>query len=310
MRLILTNNINEVKALMAEGYCPVECSFGGQSVVDELIMDHHGPLSGMESVALRAYRDHYGARTMDPRFVTTGSADADCCFAVAALAGRIPHPVNADTKNIEDYTFLAETIAKADVCPIGLNLAEMRGGAVLLLWNTLTTSTRDTLGFYTGVGLWINLLNTYSRRLHPLLDAARISEQEQRNAALNDMQDRGVWVPNNYDCGVQVILGSRVFGFNEWYNRILDVDPNISFGWQYPVIMAWTEKDQNVTVGCPNESVAEELFGPGGLNNVYSELQPSGWGGRPSVGGSPRGVKLTQEQVMAAAKQVADLIQL
>ena len=32
----------EAEKFMCQGYCPVECSYGGVSIVDNLDMDHHG----------------------------------------------------------------------------------------------------------------------------------------------------------------------------------------------------------------------------------------------------------------------------
>ena len=85
------------------GFCPVECSYGGVSVVDDLNMDHHGvtvdgrDLSELESVAIRAYRDCYGKRFNDPRFVIS-HIDADCTFAIASLAGYVPSIANKNNK--------------------------------------------------------------------------------------------------------------------------------------------------------------------------------------------------------------------
>jgi len=87
-----TSAPDEGARLVAAGFEPVECSFADQSVVGPLEMDHHGHLSHLEGVATRAYRDHFGARREDPRFVVTGTADADATFAIAALAGLLPHP--------------------------------------------------------------------------------------------------------------------------------------------------------------------------------------------------------------------------
>ena len=93
----------EAEKFMCQGYCPVECSYGGVSIVDNLDMDHHGvtadgrDLSKLESVAIRAYRDCYGKRYQDPRFVIS-HIDADCTFAIASLAGYIPSAANKNNK--------------------------------------------------------------------------------------------------------------------------------------------------------------------------------------------------------------------
>jgi len=306
--MVLTNNRNEILDLVDTGFCPIECSIDGQSLVDELEMDHHCQLSHLESVAVRAYRDHFGARANDPRFVICGAADADACFAAAALAGLLPHPARQVAETLplpiqnmlrHDWTDLAETIGRVDVSPIGLNIPLLPGGQLLLTWNALTSNSRDSLGFQLGVGLWRNLLEGNPKQLDPFLQAAGTAEAQRIQASLADLEERGSVIDN-----VLVIKASRVFGFPEWYGRLEEASADSAAGWKYPVVMAWAERGSNVTMGCPNQAVAEEIFGSGGLKNVFSDLQPSGWGGRESVGGSPRGAELTWEQVQQAAAVV------
>jgi hypothetical protein len=314
LTLILSNDAAEIKALVAEGFCPIECSIGGESIVDDLMMDHHGKLSHLEPVSIRAYRDHFGTRAADPRFVTTGAADADACFTAAALAGMLPHPSRVVADNVPppvkaaitcDLTTLADTVARIDVSPIGLDIASLPGGDMLITWNVMTQGATDTLGFYQGVAMWRTITEKANpASLKPFLDAGKASELARRQAALDDLERCGQVIDE-----MLVLNGSRVFGFSEWYGRN-EVEAFESVeGWKHPIVIALTERDNNVTIGCPNTQVAESLFGAGGLKNVFAKLQPEGWGGREAVGGSPRGSKLSFEQVEMAAKVVASLIQ-
>lgn len=308
----IVNNLPQAQKLVSEGFCPVECSIGGVSVVDGLMLDHHGEHSHREPVAIRAYRDLYGKRADDPRFIVAGNADADASFAIAALAGIIPHPQRfvapgtppaiaaSNTQNLID---LATTISRVDVSPIGLDITSMPFGNMLLAWNAMTAMKRDDLGAMAAVGMWRNLLDANPAQLAPYLSAAVEAESNRRNLSLDDLA-----LAESVD-RVLVIRGSRVFGFPEWYGRIEDLPFESISGWKNPIVMAWTESGANVTMGCPNEAVAEELFGPGGLKNVFLKLQPAGWGGREAVGGSPRGERLTWEQVIEAAHIVDSLIQ-
>jgi len=311
IRLVLSNNAEEICGLVSQGFCPVECSIGGESIVDSLNMDHHGANSALEAVGLRAYRDLYGVRAEDPRFVVTGVADADATFAVVALAGLIPHPSRKVAETLppaikasltRDLTELAITISRVDVSPIGLDIPAMPGGDVLLTWNAMSTNARDTLGFEMGVGLWRSLLEGNPNQLGPFFVAAKTAEVNRVQASMVDLNERGVMIN-----GVLVIKESRVFGFPEWYGRIETELFESASGWSNPVVLAWLERGHNVTMGCPNDSVAEVLFGKGGLKNVFSQLEPTGWGGRESVGGSPRGVEITWEQVETVAKKIAEL---
>lgn len=311
MELIISNDINKIRNLVAQGFCPVECSIGGESIMDELEMDHHGDESHRESVAVRAYRDHYGARAKDPRFVGTGVADADMTFAVASLAGLLPHPNREVPAHLpppvkksltRDLSDLAQTVARVDVSPIGLDIPSLPDGALLLTWNAMTANARTDLGFAAGVQLWANLTEGNPAQLNPFFGAAKQAEENRRQASLTDLEERGIVVD-----GVLVIKESRTFGFPEWYGRNEEVAFDSVEGWKNPVVLAWLERGANVTIGCPNDSVATAIFGEGGLKNVFSKLDPEGWGGRESVGGSPRGVELTWEQVEEAAKVVASL---
>ncbi|MEI6288553.1 MAG: hypothetical protein WCP18_03165, partial [bacterium] len=116
---------SEAVAALEQGFEPIECSFGSEgSVVGSITMNHHGDHSGLEGVALRAYRDHFGARKSDPRFVVTGAADADACFCIASLAGLLPHksreaelataPPPVKASGTRDLTKLAELVNLVD----------------------------------------------------------------------------------------------------------------------------------------------------------------------------------------------------
>ncbi|MBU1166984.1 hypothetical protein KKC60_01075 [Patescibacteria group bacterium] len=312
VKLVLSNDPAQIRQLVSKGYCPVECSIDGASIVDALLMDHHGEYSHLESVAVRAYRDHYGARAENPRFVGTGVADADMTFAVAALAGLIPHPNRKVADKLpppvkvsmtKDLSDLAETIGRVDVSPIGLDIPSMSGGDILMTWNAMTSNGRTDLGFAAGVQLWANLTEGNPRQLAPYFSAAKVAEGERRQASLEDLERCGVEVE-----GVLLLQGSRTFGFPEWYGRDEAASAETVEGWEHSVVLAHLEKGENVTIGCPNDTVAEILFGEGGLKNVFPHLEPAGWGGRESVGGSPRGEKLTPEEAEAAVRKVASLI--
>ena len=75
-----------------------------------------------------------------------------------------------------------------------------------------------------------------------------------------------------------LVVQSVVWGFDLWYRAA-------------PIVVSYASRLQKVTVGCPDVPTAERLFGPGGLNHVWKVLG-RGWGGRESIGGSPRGVSL------------------
>lgn len=314
LEIILRKNISSVEQAVAEGYCPVECSFGDKSVVDELEMDHHGVKSHLESVAIRAYRDNFGVRANDPRFVVN-HIDADCIFAIAALAGLLPHPESAYAASLpafkqktwkQDLLPLAETIATLDTDPIGRDVIAMPFGSTLITWNAMFGfNVDDELGALAAIQGW-RQLTTASVAVKPYLDAAAASEKARCEAALADLNERGERIGN-----VTTIKGSRVFGFSEWYQRNLAGSATEENGWDNPIVIALASGLDNLTFGCPNQDVAEAMFGEGGLKNVFSKLNElyalepgNGFGGREAVGGSPRGMKMSEEDLQKAASVV------
>lgn len=318
LEIIVRKNISEVELAVAQGYCPVECSFGDRSIVDDLEMDHHGEKSHLESVAIRAYRDHFGKRAENPRFVLN-HVDADCIFAVAALAGLLPHPESQYAASLPTFKQkvwkqnllpLAETIAILDTDPIGRDIIAMPFGSHLITWNAMFGfNVDDELGAVAAVQGW-RQLTTASVAVKPYLDAAEASEKARCEAALADLTERGEKIGD-----VVIIKESRVFGFSEWYQRNLAGAANEVAGWDNPVVIALASGLQSLTFGCPNQDVAEAIFGQGGLKNVFTRLNElyalepgNGFGGRESVGGSPRGMKMTEEDLRKAADIVNEII--
>jgi hypothetical protein len=277
------------------GFCPVECSFGAESVVDDLQMDHHGGLGHLEGVAVRAYRDHYGARRQDPRFVVTGAADADATFAIAALAGLLPHPSlarepfgassGAAKTLTQDLLPLATLINQADLSPANLGLEARSEGRLLLLFKQLASGWQDAVAFYAGVDRWRLLCGP-----HPpaaLLNA--VTEEEQRR--VHQARAAAIEVLNDAVAFVE----SPVWGYDVWYAEVR------------PIIVAYVAAQGSAAIGCRDRAAAERHFGAGGLRNIFGELQPPGWGGRETIGGSPRGMQLSREQARAVARHVAEL---
>jgi len=286
----------EAIALQKEGYEPIECCFGDQSVVGPLVMDHHGKHSHLLGVAVRSYQTHYGNCRESPRFVTCGGADEDACFAIAALAGELPHPrrilefANASAEVRSTMTRyllpLAELINQADTEPIGLNLADTEDGQLILLWHQMCSSHHDAAAFYSGVDRWRLLTEQPPNAL-----LAAVKKQEELRVQLAN-QASAERISTIVTC---VWAVTDDFGFDVWYSR---------YG---PCILA-RKPSGRVSIGVRDKKTAEQLFRPGGLQNVYHCLAPSGWGGREAIGGSPRGAALTREQTLAAGLTVASKV--
>jgi hypothetical protein len=276
VEIVHVASVAQARELAALGYCPIECSFGTESVVDGFAMDHHGSFSHLESVAVRACRDHLGVRKSDPRFVVTGAADADATLAIATLAGLLPtHP-----SRIAELLQLAALVHQADVSPIGLRLEETDLGIQLLLWKRLASGVQDATAFHAGVDRWRMLLS--GRPPKSLLTAVQLEERDRvASARAAKVELHGSHVG---------FVESEVWGFDVWYAEVR------------PVIIAYVAASQRATIGCRDLETAKRLFGPAGLMSIYPQLAPAGWGGRETVGGSPRDARLTRDNAVSAAR--------
>lgn len=289
----------EAERLRAAGFCPVECAFGERSIVDELELDHHGQLSALEPVSVRAWRDLHGRRRHDPRFVTAGAVDADAGFAMAALAGLVPAPGDEAAQRAEA---IVEVIGIIDVDPIGRDLLHHPGFGFLRLWSLLHRDGPQG-GGAAAVHGWSALCRRDQAVLQPLLDAALAGERRRLTLAVEQRQTCRVEV-EGLDPRVLVLDGATVWGFDVWYARDESRPAARPEAWETPVVFSRNAAG-TVTVGAPNVAVAERLLGPGGLRSVLPALVPPGWGGREAIGGSPRGVPLDLEQVVGAARELA-----
>ena len=299
---MIGNTIDEIDKLVCKGFTPVECSVGGESVVDDLELDHHGNYSHLQGVAIAAYEHFFGARAEQPFFVTCAPADADACFATAALMGLLP------SRKENDLYELASTINKIDCDPIGANPLDLPHGDLVRAWNVLASGFNSTAaGYAAGTYLWAQLVT--ARNLSSLLAGVKGAEAARRHGAEQDLEN---CKPVRYgDPTVLCLYETEAWGFDVWYGRRSKAgSPEELSGWQHPVVLALAKQRQEITIGCPNVAVAEALFRPGGLKNVFAKLEPAGWGGREAIGGSPRGKPMTKDQLHSAGVKVAALIEL
>lgn len=287
---------------MSKRYIPIECSFGGESVVDALMMDHHGPYSHLESVAIRAYRDHFGAARENPKFVVTGFPDEDATFAIAALAGILPHPSNADRfpdappslrkLSRQNYQHVAELISAADTNPDeALGLVDSHFGRMVLAWRMETHPTcRDILQWYGGVNRWRDLLTTQEDEF---IDAAGEAQEARLQHVLGAPAERFDEV---------AVVDFSTFGPNSsYYRRWLD---------EIPVLVAHLGGPYGTgpcSFAARNLATAEKLFGKDGLRAIYHRLDPGGCGGREIIGGSSRTIGVTWKQAIEYGKQLTAL---
>lgn len=273
-----TNERDEAHARMLDGYEPIECAFGGQdSVMGPLAMDHHGAESWREGVALRACRDHYGARRDDPRFVVTGTPDADATLAIIALAALVPQ----DKLPADFY----ELVNRHDIDPIDLDLLDEPCGEELLFFQQTENLRRDAPSFHRAINVMCQLLRdgltTPQRRTTLQREERRIQLAEH---CIQEKVSEHV-----------LLVESRVWGFDRWYRNA-------------PVVVSFSRRFYSITIGCRDIEVAQRLLGTGGLMEIFG-LLGKGWGGRETVGGSPRGERFSFNDARRASHTIAQFIQ-
>lgn len=292
VQLRYTDSYEEACALRDAGWEPVECAFGGHgSVLGALAMDHHGTESHRPGVAIRAFGEAYGARAGDPRFVVTGSPDADATLAIVGMAALVE-------RDAVPPTFVS-LVDLQDTAPIGLDLTSVPYGSWLLKFNQADLP-RGERGFVGALATMLSILRdgVPDEELRHVLGKERSRLARADKALLGIVERDGqehAPEPTPPPAGPRVALvQSTVWGFDRWYL------------WA-PVVVSLSTRLEKVTLGCPDRETAERLFGPGGLLAVYPSLG-AGWGGREAVGGSPRGVPMTLDDARHAAKRVAALI--
>ena len=296
-----THHYYEAVRLASAGYEPIECAFGQfGSVLGPLNMDHHGKESHREGVAIRACRDHYGHHRSTPKFVVTGAPDADAVIAIIALAGLVPK---------EDLpSELYELVNAFDVDPIGIDLFSQPFGTELAWFNHIQGLEQSAKGFQDGIAAMIRVLTggltDKDRNKTIRSDRARRERAEEGVRALLDKSGQYLSRPTPpfgpvrrgvdtlRDDARLVVTQSPVWGFDVWYRMA-------------PIVVSYAERLKKITVGVVDTSTAIQLFGPKGLMAVWNDLG-KGWGGRESIGGSPRGEALSFDDVERVTAVILD----
>jgi len=285
--IVHTNDHGQAERLRDAGYEPVECAFGQYgSVLGPLALDHHGEESHREGVALRACRDLYGRRKDDPRFVVTGTPDADAILAIVALAALIPR----DRLRPEFY----QLVNRNDLDPVGVDLMATDEGEHLAWFNQRSNLYQNTAGFQRAVGYMVELLTSgLDEEARRRVQGAERSRRRKARDGIRTLYARD-GVSLTPPAGVEslavrrgalalsgearvLVVQGDVWGFDQWYRLA-------------PVVVSYASRMAKITVGCPDRGTAELLFGDGGLLAVWPVLG-RGWGGREAIGGSPRGVR-------------------
>ena len=282
--IIYAQDMKEALEATKRGFEPVECSFGRDSVVGIYKLDHHGQYSSEEAVSIKAARLALEDVKLE-KFVVTGAADCDQCYAIAALSGpKIPINLNEAT-----------AVADIDIDPIGRDLTSDKYIRILI-FNQKTQSLP-------------NGLDSTLKSLYELIEIfnGRYSEEDVK-AAIEKENKRKQIVRSGIkeiEPGKIALVNSDARGFDVWYEYA-------------PVVVAYVEPKKAITLGlCPKtggtlgDKSGLDLLGQEGLNKVFpklDELIKPGWGGRETIGGSPRNIPMTYEDAVKVYQLIKEII--
>lgn len=285
VELIYANNLEDALNALENGFEPVECSFGDKSVVGKHILDHHGKYAGEEAVSIKAVRLALKGVTLD-KFVVTGTADCDQCYAIAALNGSIHLSLDE-----------AAAVAEMDTDPIGRDFTSNR--YIKILMHRQITD-----------GLPNCLESTYSS-----LDALiRIFNDNYTNADVNDALQKEEQRKQRMKTQVVLVEEGKValvrsdsaeWGFDVWYGLA-------------PIVVVYKVNKSSVTIGlCPKkggtlaDKTGFDLLGNEGLMRAVPLLNTEiieGWGGRKTIIGSPRNTPMSYEDAVKVYELIRKII--
>ena len=273
--LVYTNNFKEAGKYRNKGYEPVECAFGEKgSVVGPLVLDHHCQYSSEEPVSLKSFKLVVEKGISCHKFVATGQADPDSIYSMLVLSGEIKPSLE-----------ISASIAQMDLDPIGLDrLTEpnIRVPAFEMLY-TPGKSRRNHLD-----ALDIGKLVFDS---DPLGDEikSRIPDFEERR---NRLVEEEIIMNNEDVLFLETDLPHRDVA-HKYAPLIIQYKPGLKIITFSGLSRIAAKKLHKVSV--------YDLFGPTGLNKIYSLVEPilgPGSGGREEIGGSHREREVSREEAI------------
>jgi len=287
---------SEIPDYISQGFVPIEMAEGDESFVDFRCLDHHNAYSCLPSACVTALK-HYGTLG-NPARLMVNHTDADCVLAGLTIMGFLPMEI-LEKLNVE--------VGILDTNPLSEDYTQFAHGDAIRLWKTGMVSAKQSgWSWLYGLQLFLDIFRNadcYSE----IKDKIEERERERVRLALEDYE-KAVRSPSGK---ILLIAPSRVNGFGVQFCRQPNFPADTLEGWKHWCIAAHVAGSENITISCPNRSVAELAFGPGGLLNIYPklpELEGKKWGGRESVGGSPRGAAVSVGLLPVVLETIENLL--
>lgn len=291
----------DIPHLISAGVVPIEMAEGETSYVDEMVLDHHNQYNHMPAACKTAleYVGIFGDTNNEkPYMFMVNHVDLDCVLSGALLLDLLDNIRYIDNgKMLNNFVELAALDDTDPLNPLISGVPESQEMKIIRTWKDCMKSQKNS-GWAWIHGLLLlhsmcfrNVLDwtpTFNRMKQKELDRVMQGNKDYMNAVISE------------DNTVVYVAPSKVWAFDIHFQRNKEVeDFNQLDAWKHHVVMAWVPGLEKVTISCPNLAIAEKVFGNGGLCNIFSIMPKYNgecWGGRQTVGGSPRGVKITQEQ--------------
>jgi hypothetical protein len=269
----------DIEGYIESGFIPIEMATGGKSYIDYRVLDHHNEYSDRPSACLAALGYYGEANCADNAKFMVNHADADCVMAGITLMGLLPFDVLQD---------INPEVGALDIDPLSVDKDTLKYGDLIECWKVGMRGRKDSAwSWLYGVALFIDIIKNPANYAE-ILERIRVGEASRVAAAMMDYERALVGKSGR----VIMIPSSTVWGLDVQFGRDAGSDIDMPLSWRHWCIISKTQRSGSVFVSCPNKRIAEEVFGPGGLMNVFPKLPGINgkfWGGRESVGGSPRG---------------------
>ncbi len=268
LELVYATSLEQARAYAEEGYEPVECSFGSTSVTGKWKLDHHGELADEEPVSLKAARIAMESDFQPQlRWLVAGMPDSDAVYAILVLSGLVSPDLQ-----------IAQALAELDLDPVGIDRTQ---GYYLreVLFQMSGPKLNSLHGFLSACEVG---LKAFAPGDIPsdLLRQGLESEKQRVSAAHREIYCKG----NNV-----ILVRSDEASRDVWHTLA-------------PVVIQYKPTNRVITFSGRGPRGAERL----GVPSLYDVLGKQGFmplypmygmllggtcGGRPDIGGSPRGMK-------------------
>jgi len=272
--VIFVNNIEDARQAVEQGSTAVEAAFGNETVVNDPSepFDHHNRFSNLPSASLQAYNSNKLVKS-----VVVNHIDLDCVMASALLLGI----VSRSNPWIKKMIPLIEITDRHGLHSLSEDQKMKPEYQLVLFYWQKNFGTGSSTKFNEAM----QILKTFEQGPNQ-----ETGEAIQKEGIRKDTAEKGI-VKHE---GNIVLVNSPVWGFDVWYKTA-------------PIVVALDPIKNTISVAARDLATAEKYFGQGGFKNTFQGLGP-GWGGRETVGGSPRGQKMTINDAIKAFDYLKNIV--